>query len=163
VIYTPKAGFIGEDKFTYRVKDIDKGLFSNNGTVSIVVTATRPPPLVSIPGTFSSDFYYVVIITLAMVVPVMYDIRKGYQNKDKDGKPTYTEGLGIMLMTFAIIILLAIVVFDLITTITYNIQSTNPAAVEVNRSLVTTVTSIGTVLGGAIASIIGFYFGSKKS
>jgi hypothetical protein len=166
VTYVPRSGFIGQDKFTYRAEDMDKGLFSNNGTVSIEVTATRPPPppapLVSIPGTFSSDFYYIIIITLAMLVPVMYDIRKGYQHLT-DGKPASTEGLGRMLMTFAIIILLAIVVFDIITTITHNIQSTNPTAVEINKQLVTTVTSIGTVLGGAVSSIIGFYFGSRAA
>jgi hypothetical protein len=154
---------VSNETFRLTVKNSANQNATASENVIVRHIALPPPaPLVTIPAP-NSDFLYVVIIALAMTVPVMYDIRKGYQNRDANNRPTYTEGLGRMLMTFGIIILLGTVVFDVITTITHNIQSTNQAAVETNKQLVLMVTSIGTVLGGAVSSIIGFYFGSKAA
>src|SRR6476646_449808 len=159
--YTPNPGFTGLDKFIYRAIDF-AGLSSNNGTVTIKVNAApQPIPSPSIPPP-NSDLIYILIITGAMIAPVLYDMRKGYAHPTTDGRPTYTDGLGRTVMAFAIIILLAILIFNVVTTITYNIHNPpNSTGSDIVKQLVAMVTSIGTLLGGAVSSIIGFYFGSK--
>src|SRR6266487_6520179 len=51
VTYTPKAGFIGQDKFTYRALDKVFGLHSNNGTVTLNHRPTVSNRMNSINGT----------------------------------------------------------------------------------------------------------------
>jgi len=162
VNYTPNAGFSGLDSFAYHAKDRDAGLYSNNGNVTI--TTRLPPAPQTIPGiSVDTIIIYVIIITVAMIAPILYDMRLW-----SIGKSAFTDfrsypGLGRQLMMFAIIILLAILVFHVITILSLSINSTLPSVIESNKSLISLVTSIGTILGGAVSSIIGFYFGSKAT
>ncbi|TVR54394.1 MAG: tandem-95 repeat protein, partial [Puniceicoccaceae bacterium] len=48
ILYTPEADFLGEDSFTYRVRDT-AGQLSNLATVTITVRETNAPP-VALPG-----------------------------------------------------------------------------------------------------------------
>jgi hypothetical protein len=41
-VYTPEAGFVGVDSFTYRIKDLNEDLISNTATVTITVTEKTP-------------------------------------------------------------------------------------------------------------------------
>ncbi len=43
VVYTPAANFVGSDRFTYTITD---GLLTDNGTISVSVTATNDDPQV---------------------------------------------------------------------------------------------------------------------
>lgn len=55
-----------------------------------------------------------VIIALAMMIPETYDIFLAYQNK-KNEKPTGIEGLGRVLMTFGIILVVGAAAFQILT------------------------------------------------
>ena len=96
------------------------------------------------------------LVAIAMVVPLVYDMVKGY-NLVRDGKapnaqqPPSTKGLSRTLMAFGIIIVLAIMIFHVMITITYNVLP-----ISITNSLVETVKSIATILGGAVSAIIGF-------
>jgi regulation of enolase protein 1 (concanavalin A-like superfamily) len=55
VTYTPAAGYVGADAFTYRVAD-DDGALSNVASVSVSVTAAPPPPPPPPAGLVSDEF-----------------------------------------------------------------------------------------------------------
>ena len=55
-----------------------------------------------------------VIIALAIMIPETYDIFLAYQNK-KDEKPTGINGLGRVLMTFGIILVVGAAAFQILT------------------------------------------------
>jgi regulation of enolase protein 1 (concanavalin A-like superfamily) len=55
VTYTPAAGYVGADAFSYRVAD-DDGALSNVASVSVSVTAAPPPPPPPPAGLVSDEF-----------------------------------------------------------------------------------------------------------
>jgi hypothetical protein len=63
-----------------------------------------------------------VIIALAMMMPETYDIFLAYQNK-KDGEPTGIDGLGRVLMTFGIILVVGAAAFQILTISTTSLGS----------------------------------------
>ncbi len=76
---------------------------------------------VALTSSLPSSMAYLIIIALAMIIPLSYDIYLSYQNKDKDGKPTGIDGLARTLMAFGIILVLGAAVFQVLT-ITTNIK-----------------------------------------
>ncbi len=85
-----------------------------------------------------------VIIALAMMIPETYDIFLAYQNK-KDGEPTGIDGLGRVLMTFGIILVVGAVAFQILTITTTslgslptNFSSLGPQLISLNTTSNTT-------------------------
>jgi hypothetical protein len=170
--YTPNPGFKGLDKFTYRAKD-SAGLFSNNGTVSINLSeplSTTSPnatgPTAPIPTGFfvpllSTVLVYVAIVAAFMFFPLVYDMFKTYNQDGKPANEAPKKGgfpdLARSLMAFGIIIVLAVLAFHVLVTITYNVLPP-----VINNNLVDIIKSLSTILGGAVSAIIGFYFGQRS-
>jgi hypothetical protein len=136
-----------------------------------------PPPIVFDSGQLVLLVaFYVLLLVFAVMAPVLVDIFKAYQfaretrstivenltAKDLDAErlrlilteldqsPPGIPGLGRSTMAFAIILILGAAVLHLLVI---------PAAAG-NSPVVGNVLSL---LGGALASIIGFYFGGKTS
>src|SRR6266487_774127 len=90
--YAPNPGFIGQDKFTFRAKD-SAGLPSNNGTVTInvgkplattILNVTGPPVPTSSTGALTGTvLFYVAIVAFFMLLPLVYDMFKTYNQKGK--------------------------------------------------------------------------------
>jgi cytoskeletal protein RodZ len=169
--YAPNPGFIGQDKFTYRAKD-SAGLSSNNGTVTINVgkplpttsanaTGTAPIPTGFFVPLLSTVLIYAVIVSGFMILPLVYDMRKTYNQNAKPSteasKKAGFPDLARSLMAFGIIIILAILVFHVLVTVTYNV-----VPLTTNKDLVDVIKNLSTVLGGAVSAIIGFYFGQRS-
>lgn len=168
--YAPNPGFIGQDKFTYRAKD-PAGLSSNTGTVAINVTKplttslnfTGPPvPTTSFGALTSTVLIYAAIVALFMFIPLAYDMFKTYNQRGKQATEGTKNGgfpdLARSLMAFGIIIILAILAFHVLVTITYS-----TVLPEIRNTLIDIIKNLSTILGGAVSAIIGFYFGQKTA
>jgi hypothetical protein len=164
--YTPKPGFTGVDKFAYRARD-SEGLFSNNGTVSVNVgkplptttlNVTRPMPTPSFTygPLLGTVLAYAGVVAVFMFIPLVYDMFKTYNrpNQPSGESPGFPD-LARSLMAFGIIIILGILAFHVLVTVTYNV------ATPVNPALVDIIKNLSTILGGAVSAIIGFYFGQR--
>jgi Bacterial Ig-like domain/Bacterial Ig domain len=167
--YVPNPGFIGQDKFTYRAKD-SAGLPSNIGTVAINVGKPLPTPSLNVtapPVPTTSSVYltttvliYAAIVALFMFLPLVYDMAKTYNQKGKPATEATRNGgfpdLARSLMAFGIIVILAILAFHVLVTITYSVLLP-----DIRNSLLDIIKNLSTILGGAVSAIIGFYFGQK--
>jgi hypothetical protein len=122
---------------------------------------------------------FLIVIAVAMTAPVIYDMHLAYRRKqtaangESNGNPVGMPGLYRTIMTIGIILILGSVIFYVLTALNTNIASisgnvdmsntTATTIIEINRNLTQQLTTISTILGGAIASIIGFYFGNRAS
>jgi hypothetical protein len=128
---------------------------------------------------------FLIIIAIAMMAPIIIDMYFAYKRKQKSStggsatssssdsteNPVGMPGLYRTIMTFSIILILAGLIFYFMTALSANIASINSnmtnatatAVISVNRDLIQQLTTISTVLGGAISAIIGFYFGNRAS
>jgi hypothetical protein len=129
---------------------------------------------------------FLIIIAIAMMAPIIIDMYFAYKRKQKSStggsatdsssadstdNPVGMPGLYRTIMTFSIILILAGLVFYFMTALSANIASINSnmtnatatAVISVNRDLIQQLTTISTVLGGAVSAIIGFYFGNRAS
>jgi hypothetical protein len=126
---------------------------------------------------------FLIVIAVAMVAPVIYDMHLAYKRKQQSGASSLSEstaapagmpGLYRTIMTFGIILILGAVIFYVLAALNTNIGSINSMGnnmnnntattiLQVNRDLTQQLTTISTILGGAIASIIGFYFGNRAA
>lgn len=164
-MFSPNPGFIGHDKFTYRAKD-SSGLSSNNGTVSVNVVkppsfnVTGPTAPISTASTLpltTTVLIYAGVVAGFMLLPLVYDMKKTYKQRGRPGPETSGfPDLARSLMAFGIIIILAILAFHVLVTITYTALPTTT-----NTALVDIIKNLSTILGGAVSAIIGFYFGQR--
>lgn len=162
----PKVSNETKMSFNLRVKDT-AGL-ANNATETVIVKHIARPPITILNATgptspityvplLSTVLIYAAIVALFMFLPLVYDMAKTYKQK---GKPA-TEATGFpdlarSLMAFGIILVLAILAFHVLVTITYNVVP------SVNGPLVDIIKNLSTILGGAVSAIIGFYFGQRS-
>jgi hypothetical protein len=119
-----------------------------------IVNATYEYNRVSPQEAASAFFFpvlaYVGILALFMIVPFFYALRKG-------PGPSMIPELSRSLMTFGLILLIGIIVFQLLLAIT-----TNVLPLAITTSVIEITKNVTTVLGGAISAIIGFYFGQRS-
>ena len=106
-------------------------------------------------------YIYLGILLFALLVPLVYDMVQGYRHQDREGKPIRTEGLSRTLLAYGIILIIAILSFHVLITVTNNMQNPSPTVQEVNRSFVEITENMTTLFGGAVSAIIGFYFGQR--
>lgn len=153
-----------ETKMSFNLRVKDKAGLSDNANETVIVRHNAPPPPSVSPispnnflGPYGVVFVYLGIMVAAMIVPLVYGMYKFYDT----GKES--EGLVRTLLAFGVILVVAILLFHIVTTITYNIQNTNPSVVMINNSLFDWIKSIGTIFGGAVSAIVGFYFGQRAT
>lgn len=163
----PKVSNETKMSFNLRVKDI-AGL-TNNATETVIVKHIARPPstILNATGPTSPSAYvpllstvliYAAIVAAFMFLPLIYDMAKTYKQKGKPGtEVTGFPDLARSLMAFGIIIILAILAFHVLVTITYNVLPTGT-----NTALVDIIKNLSTILGGAVSAIIGFYFGQRS-
>ncbi len=137
---------------------------------------------------------FLIIIALAMVAPILYDMHLAYgrnrkrvaiRNLDKSDDDSNGQsqvhgmpGLYRTIMTSGIILILGSVIFYLLTALNANIvtigsyvtnssitttANVTASLTQINHELTQQLTTITTILGGAVASIIGFYFGNRAA
>jgi hypothetical protein len=140
-----------------------------NGEVSTVpdiVNVTIKNLPISQPKPFmpsvNTVYIYLFVLLIALLVPLIYDMVQGYRHIEGKGKPPVaTDGLARTLLAYGIILIIAILSFHVIITVTNNMQNPDPNVQEVNRSFVEITENMTTLFGGAVSAIIGFYFGQK--
>ncbi|MCZ7394341.1 MAG: IPT/TIG domain-containing protein [Candidatus Methanoperedens sp.] len=119
----------------YWILSLFAGLFLGAFLILIaVLTSSLPLPMALL-----------IIIALAMMIPESYDIYLAYLNKDKDGNPTGIEGLGRVLMTFGLILVVGAAAFYITTisatslgTLPTNFGSLGPQLISLNTTSNTT-------------------------
>src|SRR6476619_952663 len=85
---------------------------------------------------YEGTYTYVVIFSVLLLGPVIYDHWKQHQwAKEKKEPATPTPGLYRLLIVYGIIFLLAIIVFQLIANITSNIRSLSNAKSDLKTFL----------------------------
>lgn len=85
-----------------------------------VIAAVLAVVLLSVSLNLPLSMVLLAIVALAIVIPETFDIFLAYQN-GKNGKPTGVEGLGRVLMTFGIILIVGAALFYLLTIIVGNL------------------------------------------
>lgn len=104
---------------------------------------------------------------------------RGRATNDSSGRSDVMgmPGLYRTIMTFGIILVLGSVIFYLLTALNANIvtigsyvaspsgamANVTASLTQINHELTQQLTTISTILGGAVASIIGFYFGNRAA
>jgi hypothetical protein len=110
-------------------------------------------------------FYFLGVIAVAMVVPLIVDMFFAYKNKlkrsigNENSPPVGMQGLYRTLMTFGVILLVGTVIFYVLVLITLNLG--NQSGSPVLQSLIDMLKNLSAILGTALATIIAFYFGMR--
>jgi hypothetical protein len=155
-----------ETKMSFKLGVKDRANLTDNANETVIVRPIAPPtqpPSASpispsnIFGSYGVVYVYLGIMVVAMIVPLFYGMHKFYATGRE------SDGLVRSLLAFGVILVVAILLFHIVTTITYNIQNTNPDVVRINNSLFDWIKSIGTIFGGAVSAIVGFYFGQRAT
>jgi hypothetical protein len=101
-----------------------------------------------------------LIVALVMVTPLVVDLYLAYSKKrvNETGRVLGLEGLGRTMMMVGIVLVLGLVLFYLLGTFTFTIQTGNN---KFSESMFDVIKNTTTILAGAVSAIIAFYFGNR--
>lgn len=153
-------------QFVYPITVYAVNSNATNATSPNAISAQNITTIVESVFRGSLPIFFIAVIALAMVVPLVIDMvmanrKKPKQSTDKESTPAVgMRGLYRTLMTFGIILLVATIVFYILALIALNINNqTNP----VLQPLIDVLKNLGTILGTGLTTIIAFYFGIRGS
>lgn len=161
ILTTPNVTSDTPLAFSLRVVDENGTMSSIADILNVTVRNLPSPEPVPFMPTVDTVYIYLFILVFALLVPLFYDLIQGYRHRDKEGRPIGTEGLSRTLLAYGIILIIAILSFHVIITVTNNMQNPNPDVRNINSSFVEITENMTTLFGGAVSAIIGFYFGQR--
>ena len=138
-----------------------------NNTIADIIAANNTRLVYDSIFEGSLPFYFLGVIAVAMVVPLIIDMFFAYQRKHKEGTdkesrtPVGMQGLYRTLMTFGVILLVGTVIFYVLALITINMNNPDPTSNVTLQSLIDMLKNLSAILGTALATIIAFYFGMR--